>query len=140
MSDRVMRGRMRVLVVDDEADFLASYERLLGRPGYEVITATSRSAGLAAVRTATGTHRLDLVISDLRLPDGDGLDVVRAARETTDPPAVIVVTGYPSEETRRAATAAGASAFFAKPFAAAALLEAVRSSLASFHRDGEQTG
>jgi DNA-binding response OmpR family regulator len=63
------------------------------------------------------------------LPDGDGLDVVRAARATADPPSVIVITGYPSEDTRRAATAAGAATFFAKPFAAAALLAAVRSSL-----------
>jgi DNA-binding response OmpR family regulator len=115
-----------VLVVDDEADFLATYERLLRRQGYEVITATSRAAGLAAV----AGERLDLVISDLRLPDGDGLDVVRAARRGPDPPPVIVVTGYPSDETRRAAAAAGATAFFAKPFAAAGLLEAVRSSLA----------
>jgi CheY-like chemotaxis protein len=115
----------RVLVVDDEADFLATYERLLRRQGYEVMTATSRAAGLAAV----AGERLDLVISDLRLPDGDGLDVVRAARRGPDPPPVIVVTGYPSDETRRAA-AAGATAFFAKPFAAAGLLEAVRSSLA----------
>jgi two-component system response regulator GlrR len=130
MSGRDTLGPTRVLVVDDEADFLATYERLFGRQGYEVITARSRAAGLAAVRAATGIHRLDLVISDLRLPDGDGLDVVRAARGTTDPPAVIVVTGYPSEGTRRAATAAGASAFFAKPFATAALLAAVRSSLA----------
>jgi DNA-binding response OmpR family regulator len=63
------------------------------------------------------------------LPDGDGLDVVRAARSTGDPPSVIVISGYPSEETRQAATAAGAAAFFAKPFASAALLAAVRSSL-----------
>jgi DNA-binding response OmpR family regulator len=116
----------RVLVVDNEADFLATYERLLRRQGYEVMTATSRAAGLAAV----AAERLDLVISDLRLPDGDGLDVVRAARGVPDPPPVIVVTGYPSDETRRAATAAGATAFFAKPFAAAGLLEAVRASLA----------
>jgi DNA-binding response OmpR family regulator len=115
----------RVLVVDNEADFLATYERLLRRQGYEVMTATSRAAGLAAV----AAERLDLVISDLRLPDGDGLDVVRAARGVPDPPPVIVVTGYPSDETRRAATAAGATAFFAKPFAAAGLLEAVRASL-----------
>jgi DNA-binding response OmpR family regulator len=115
----------RVLVVDDEADFLATYERLPGRLGYQVITATTRAAGLAAV---AGEHP-NLVISDLRLPDGDGLDVVRAARGVPDPPPVIVVTGYPSDETRRAATAAGATAFFAKPFAAAGLLAAIRAIL-----------
>jgi DNA-binding response OmpR family regulator len=115
----------RVLVVDDEADFLATYERLLGRLGYKVITATSRAAGLAAM----AGERLHLVICDLRFPDGDGLDVVRAARGVPNPPPVIVVTGYPSDETRRAATAAGATAFFAKPFAAAGLLATIRSIL-----------
>lgn len=119
----------RVLVVDDEADFLATYERLLRRQGYEVITATSRAAALAAVRAARGGPRLDLVISDLRLPDGDGLDVVRAARGASDPPPVIVITGYPSDETRRAAAAAGVTAFFSKPFTAASLLATVRASV-----------
>lgn len=100
MSDRDPHSGWRVLVVEDEADLLATYERLLGRQGYEVITATSRADGLAAVRAATEKHRLDLVICDLRLPDGDGLEVVRAARGTADPPSVIVITGYPSDDTR----------------------------------------
>jgi DNA-binding response OmpR family regulator len=117
--------RRRVLVVDDEADFLATYERLLQREGYEVITVTSRAAGLAALAGKL-PH---LVISDLRLPDGDGLDVVRAARAAQDPVPVIVITGYPSDEIRRAALAAGATTFLAKPFAAAVLLAAVRSSV-----------
>ena len=115
--------RRRVLVVDDEDDFLATYERLLRRQGYDVVTATSRAAGLAAL-AGEPPH---LVISDLRLPDGDGLDVVRAARGAREPVPVIVVTGYPSDETRRAAFAAGATTFLSKPFAAAALLAAIRS-------------
>jgi two-component system response regulator PilR (NtrC family) len=117
--------RRRVLVVDDEGDFLATYERLLRRQGYDVLTATSRAGGLAAL----AGEPLHLVISDLRLPDGDGLDVVRAARRTAEPTPVIVVTGYPSDETRRAALAAGAGMLLAKPFATAMLLAAVRSSL-----------
>jgi DNA-binding response OmpR family regulator len=121
----------RVLVVDDEADFLTTYERLLRPQGYDVITATSRAAGLDAVRASVTGPRLDLVISDLRLPDGDGLDVVRAAREASDPPPVFVITGYPSDESRRAAAAAGATAFFSKPFTAASLLAAVRSSVSA---------
>jgi DNA-binding response OmpR family regulator len=123
--------RRRVLVVDDEADFLATYERLLRREGYEVVTATSRATGLAAL-AGEPPH---LVISDVRLPDGDGLDVVRAARGLPEPMPVIVVTGYPSDETRRAALAAGATTFLAKPFAAAVLLAAIRSSV-----DGDGEG
>lgn len=117
--------RRRVLVVDDEADFITTYERLLRRQGYEVVTATSRATGLAAL----AGEPPDLVISDLRLPDGDGLDVVRAARGARHSMPVIVVTGYPSDDTRRAAQAAGATTFLAKPFAAAVLLAAIRSSL-----------
>lgn len=124
-------GARRVLVVDDEADFLATYERLLRRHGFHVMVATTRADGVAAVVR----ERPDLVISDLRLPDGSGLDVVRAARSMPEPPSVIVVTGYPSAETRQAALAAGATTFLAKPFAAAGLLAAVRSSL----RDGDNT-
>jgi DNA-binding response OmpR family regulator len=115
----------RVLVVDDEADFLATYERLLRRQGYEVTMVSSCAAALAAVVR----ERLSLVISDLRLADGDGLDVIRAARAAPLPLPVIVVTGYPSEEVRRTAMAAGASAFFVKPFLASALLASVRSHL-----------
>jgi DNA-binding response OmpR family regulator len=120
-----MIRRRRVLVVDDEADFLATYERLLRREGFDVVTVTSRAAGLAALVADT----LHLVISDLRLPDGDGLDVVRAAHGLSTPVPVIVVTGYPSDETRRAALAAGATTFLAKPFAAAVLLAAIRSTV-----------
>ncbi|HEU5191705.1 MAG TPA: response regulator [Methylomirabilota bacterium] len=70
-----------------------------------------------------------MIISDLRLADGEGLDIVRAARAGPRPLPVIVVTGYASEERRRAALAAGATAFFAKPFLAAALLASVRTHL-----------
>ena len=121
----------RVLVVDDEGDFLVTYERLLRHHGFLVITATTRADGVAAV----AGERPDLVITDLRLPDGTGLDVVRAARSMPEPPSVIVVTGYPSAETRQAALAAGATTFLAKPLAAARLLAAVRSSLP----DGDNT-
>ena len=113
------------MVVDDETDFLATYERLLRRQGYHVIVATTRAAGVAAV----ASEHPHVVISDLRLPDGSGLDVVRAARNMPEPPSVIVITGYPSAETRHAALAAGATAFLAKPFAAAGLVAAIRSSL-----------
>jgi DNA-binding response OmpR family regulator len=125
MTPNHERGpRRRVLVVDDESDFLASYERLLRRQGYEVITVSSRAAGLAAM-AAEFPH---LVISDVRLPDGDGLDIVRAARSALVPVPAIVVTGYPSDAARRAALAAGASAFLTKPFVAAGLLAAVHAS------------
>ena len=115
----------RVLVVESEPDLLPAYDRLLRRHGYEVVVATTRSAGLQAL---TCEHP-QLVICDLRLPDGDGLDVVRAARAGADPTPVMVVTGHASGETRRAALAAGAVCFVAKPFTAAILLAQIRAAL-----------
>jgi DNA-binding NtrC family response regulator len=115
-----------VLIVDDEADWLVTYERLLRRWGYRVSTAASVETGL----TALERDRPDLVIADLRLPDGDGFQLVQAAREAPRPPPGIVVTGVPSEDRRRAAMTAGAAAFLAKPFRASALQQFVQSALA----------
>ena len=116
-----------VLVVDDEADFLATYERLLRRHGYRTITAGTLQAALAALEG----EPFGLIISDLRLPDGDGLDVVRAARARLHPPPVIVVTGFASEQSRRQALAAGATAYLAKPFSTSALTALVQEALAA---------
>jgi DNA-binding response OmpR family regulator len=64
-----------ILVVDDESDFLSTYRRLLSRDGFRVVEAATRSEALAAL----AREAFALVIADERLPDGDGLDVVRAA-------------------------------------------------------------
>ena len=102
-----------ILVVDDEADLVTTYERLLRRQGHRVLSAGTCRAGLAVIQM----EPLSLVIADLRLPDGDGLEVVRAARALSTPPPVLVATGLASRTARQAALAAGASAFLAKPFA-----------------------
>ena len=104
-----------MLVVDDEVDFVGNYERLLRRQGYRVIAEDSRRGGLAVIER----EPLVLVISDLRLPDGDGLDIVRAARRAPTPIPAIVVTGFGTGASRQAALAAGAVGYLAKPFAAA---------------------
>ena len=104
---------------------MASYERLLRRRGYRVVSAGSRGAGL----TLMERELLALVITDLRLPDGDGLDLVRAARRLPTPTPSMVVTGFASEATRTASLAAGASAFLAKPFAASAFISLVEGTL-----------
>lgn len=108
-------GRL-ILVVEDEADLASTCERLLRRRGHAVVTAASREAGLAAL-AATGPA---VVVSDVRLPDGDGLDVVRAATAMQPQVPAVVMTARPSEPGRRAARAAGAVAYLPKPFTATA--------------------
>jgi len=115
----------RILVVDDEADLVVTYRRLFGRQGYDVESASTRAGGLALIDSAPP----DLVIADLELPDGDGLDLVRAARTAPTSSRVIVVSGCPSSGAREEALEAGASAFVAKPFSVGALGDLVRSLL-----------
>ncbi len=120
-----------VLVVDDEADMVASYERLLRRQGYGIVATGTLREGLALI----GRGALVLVITDLRLPDGDGLDIVRAAARPPTPVPALVVTGAGSEASRAAALAAGASAYLGKPFSAAAFAALVERVV----RDGDGT-
>ena len=111
----------RILVVDHEPDLRHTYDRLLRRQGYRVATAGSRAEGLRLV-----TEPPRLVIADLRLPDGDGLDIIRAATANDPPVPAIVVTSFVSAALRKAARTSGAAAFLIKPFSASDLLELVR--------------
>ena len=114
-----------ILIVDDEVDLVTTYERLLHRRGYRVVSAGSCRQGLLAIER----EPLALVVTDLRLPDGDGLDIVRAARRTPTPTPSLVVTGFASEASRAAALAAGAAGYLAKPFAASNLVSLVQGTL-----------
>ena len=107
----------RVLVIEDEVDLAVTCERLLRHLGYAVVRAGSRSEGLSIIETG----RISLVITDVQLPDGNGLDLVSAARLSPASPPVIVVTGFTTATTRRAALAAGASVYLPKPFSTAEL-------------------
>ena len=105
-----------VLVVDDEKDFLKTYERLFLRRGYDVIAAGTCAEAIAAVRSG---RTFDLIIADMKLPDGNGIDLVRVTRSIAVPPPVIVVTGFASDATQKDAIAAGATAYLSKPFSIA---------------------
>ncbi len=115
----------RILVVDDEPDMRVTYERLLKRQGYDVVSAESRRAGISIVEA----EPLALLICDLRLPDGSGLDLVAAAQSRRAP--AIVVTGLPSIENQRAVLAAGAAGFLTRPFTVSRFSEMVRQVLTS---------
>jgi len=101
-----------ILTVDDEPDLLVTYARLLRPHHFQTMPAANLREALAALRA----HVIALVVTDLRLPDGDGLDVIRIARTVEPPPPVIAVTGFPSGPSQRDAFAAGAHAYLAKPF------------------------
>jgi DNA-binding response OmpR family regulator len=111
-----------ILIVDDESDLAATCARLLRRLGWHVQTAATRGEALRAV-AIDGPPALAIV--DRQLPDGDGLDVLRAAQSIGTP--VIMVTAFGSTDARRLARAEGAAGFLDKPFSSQALLDLVSS-------------
>jgi CheY-like chemotaxis protein len=115
-----------ILIVDDEPDLLATWERLLRPLGHRCLAAR---AGFDAVGLID-LNGPDLVVTDLRLPGVDGLAVARHARARVPPIPVLLVSADDSHETRVAAREIGVSAFLAKPLVNAIFLEAVRRALA----------
>jgi signal transduction histidine kinase len=106
-----MREPARVLVVDDEESVVVTIKAILQLDGYEVATTTNGAQARAMVRD----REFDLVLSDLRLEDGDGLDVLRAVRESSPETVTIMLTGYASLESAIQALRAGAYDYLIKP-------------------------
>jgi two-component system, OmpR family, KDP operon response regulator KdpE len=100
-----------ILVVDDEAQILTALGRGLTRVGYEVGVARTAEDGLAMA----ATRDPDLVLLDLRLPDLDGIEVVKRLRTWSDVP-VLLLSGNGTERARVEALDAGADDFIDKPF------------------------
>jgi len=107
-------ARRLILIVEDEIDLAATCARLLRRDGHAVVAVGSRAAALAAL----GDTPPAVLVSDVRLPDGNGLDVVRAAAAMEPSVPAVVMTGRASEAGRVAACDAGAVAYLPKPFTA----------------------
>lgn len=102
----------RVLIVEDEdpvRELLAEYLR--GR-GAEVTDCATAAAGLRAL--AEGTF--DLLVTDLKLPDGEGLDLIRSARSRPHPPVCVVMSGYATVDDAVAVLTGGAVDLVLKPF------------------------
>ncbi len=99
-----------LLLVDDHVDTLNIMSRLLTRRGFRVITADSCQAAVEAVRK----DRVDLIVSDLGLPDGSGLALLGELRQTCDVPA-IALSGYGMEEDVMQSRAAGYDEHLTKP-------------------------
>src|SRR4051812_28030915 len=110
-----------VVVVEDDAGIGSSLARTLGGQGYEVSWATSASEALATTTVTTA-----LVILDLGLPDGDGLEVCRRLRSTLPSTQVLILTARGEEADIVLGWDAGADDYLVKPFRLAELLARVR--------------
>jgi DNA-binding NtrC family response regulator len=100
-----------VLLVDDNDDLRYVLATVLARHGYRVVEAADEPAAAEALRL----HRPSLVLSDLRLPTGDGLGVLRAAKELDPALPVLLMTGYGAIDEAVAAMREGALDYLTKP-------------------------
>jgi two-component system, OmpR family, KDP operon response regulator KdpE len=114
----------RILVVEDEAEIRRFVRLSLERDGFEVYEADGVERGLIEA----GTRRPELVVLDLGLPDGDGVDLIRDLRGWSDVP-VLVLSARSGEEDKIEALDAGADDYLVKPFSAGELLARVRAHL-----------
>lgn len=99
-----------ILIVDDEPSARTTLALLLKKHGYQVTQAVGLTSAVAALTEAT----FDLVITDLRMPDGDGLEVLRAAKTHCPEAEVILLTAYAGWESAKEAMQLGAFDYFEK--------------------------
>jgi len=102
---------VRVMLIDDEVEFLRSMRTVLERRNMEVITADSGERGLALLSEGL----VDVVILDIKMPGMDGLEVLKLIREGYPSVQVIMLTGHPSLEGAMEAIRRGANEYLKKP-------------------------
>ena len=107
---------MKTLIVEDSSTLCAIYSQYLDGSGLEVTSAET----LADAKAAMVSWRPHLVLLDIELPDGNGLDLLDEAESLSPPPAVVVMTGHGAEHADQAMQR-GAADFLSKPFDASRL-------------------
>ncbi|MBQ8613416.1 MAG: response regulator transcription factor [Ruminiclostridium sp.] len=124
-------NKYRILVIEDEDNIKTFVSALLEANNYQVITAESCNSGLMMFNS----HRPDLVILDLGLPDLDGTEFLKAIRKTSSVP-VIVLSARTDESDKVSALDMGANDYVTKPFGSAELVARIRTALRSTRQGG----
>jgi CheY-like chemotaxis protein len=106
-----MSALRKILVVDDDPVVGTSFNRVLGREGYIVVTAQDGAEALG--KLDEGDY--DVVYTDIRMPGMDGLELAERVKARRSWTPVVIITGYGSEASERRAKAAGVTAFLHKP-------------------------
>src|SRR5450755_1204709 len=119
-------GRATILVVEDDAAMRTMLREALDEDGYAVETAAGGRAGVERVRQGG----IDLVVSDVKMPDLDGLDMLREIKAVSPSPHVITITAFGSIDTAIRAVKLGAFDYITKPFEIDQLILSVGKALA----------
>jgi len=122
--------KARILVIDDEDIVRTSCSRTLVPEGYEVALAKNGVEGIRML----GESKFDVVLTDLKMPDMDGIEVLRKIKEQWPETEVIIITGYQTVDTAVKSIKLGANDYIEKPFTPDGLLAAVTNALSSKNR------
>jgi DNA-binding NtrC family response regulator len=114
-----------VLLVDDEARILSALRRCLRREGFEILTAESAAEALRIL----DARPVDAIVSDQKMPGGNGLALLTAAARRRPDAARMLITGVSDEIPRSALEAAGVCALITKPWDDARLKATLRRAL-----------
>lgn len=128
-------NKYKILVIEDEGNIRSFVQTVLETGGYHVLTAATCSQG----EMMFSSHVPDMVILDLGLPDGDGLDFIRSVRMDSTTP-ILVLSARTMESDKVAALDLGANDYMTKPFGTAELLARVRAALRVRMLTGENSG
>lgn len=112
-----------LLLVDDHPIVLDGLRAALG--GRDEVTIVGEASTLASAREQIGNPAVDVVLLDLRLPDGSGMELLRDAQELPSPPAIIVLSSFMTAQYVNAAITLGASGFILKTAPTDEILAAV---------------
>ena len=102
----------RIIILDDEADMLENCRRVMATAGHQSIATTDPHEALRLLKS----EQPDLLLTDLRMPEVDGMEMLRLAREIDPRMPVVMLTGYATVESAVAAVKAGAFDYISKPF------------------------
>lgn len=117
-----MKVKDLILIVDDDLDFLDLLSTLLRYEGYPVETARTGQEALEK----SGEKIYSLALIDIKLPDFEGIELLKRMRETDPKMRKVMVTGYQTLENTRQSLNQGADAYLIKPIKAEKILETVR--------------
>jgi two-component system alkaline phosphatase synthesis response regulator PhoP len=121
----------RILVIDDETALRQSFTRILQKEGHDVTTAANGEEGIALV----SEHPFDLVYLDIRMPDMNGLDVLKAIHEKFPELPVILFTAQPDLNSALDALRRGAKDYLLKPLKPQVLIEHTKTVLADQQKE-----
>ena len=124
-----MSNRFKALIIEDEINICNFIKTILETNGYHVVSARNAENG----KTMFLSHRPDLLILDLGLPDLDGTEIIKQVRETAGTP-IIVLSARTNESDKVKALDLGADDYITKPFGTNELLARVRAALRGYRR------